>query len=227
VTGSDAECAFTVVRRGLAAEGGPQEHGLPTFPSRRFVDASDGTVGLALLHDGLLEYEVVDDGREVALTLLRSVGYLSRSEPSLRPEPAGPTVPVRGAQMPGEQRVDYAVLLHAGDWRAADCYGAADAFLVPFERARGADAGIPSRPATGTALRVDGAEVSAVLRERGQLVVRVFRTATEPGPVTIEHEGTPARGWVVDLRGNRIAPFDGAVDLRPWEICTLHLSEPA
>jgi alpha-mannosidase len=223
VTGSDAECAFAVVRRGLTAEGGPQEFGLPTFPSRRFVDASDGTVGLALVHDGLLEYEVVDDGRQLALTLLRSVGYLSRSEPALRPAPAGPTIPVRGAHMPGEQRVEYAVLLHAGDWRAADCYGAADAFLVPFERGRAAGTATPSRAAAGAALRVDGAEVSAVLRERGQLVVRVFRTAAEPGPVAIEQEGAPARGWVADLRGNRLTPFDGVVDLRPWEICTLVL----
>ncbi len=223
VTGSDAECAFSVVHRGLTAEGGPQEFGLPTFPSRRFVDASDGTAGLALLHDGLLEYEVVGDGRELALTLLRSVGYLSRSEPALRPAPAGPTLGVRGALMLGEQRAEYAVLLHAGDWRAADCYGAADAFLVPFERARAAGNMAPSRPASGAALRVDGAEVSAVLRERGRLVVRVFRTAPGPGPVTIEHEGAPARGWVVDLRGEHIAPFDGSVDLRPWELCTFHL----
>jgi alpha-mannosidase len=223
VAGSDAECAFTVVRRGLTAEGGPQEFGLPTFPSRRFVDASDGTAGLALLHDGLLEYEVVDDGRELALTLLRSVGFLSRSEPSLRPAPAGPTLPVRGALMLGEQRVDYAVMLHTGDWRAADCYGAADAFLVPFERARATENTVPSRPARGSALRVEGAEVSAVLRERGQLVVRVFRTAADTGPVTVEHEGAPARGWVVDLRGARVAEFDGSVDLRPWELCTLRL----
>ena len=59
VAGSDAECAFAVVRRGLDAEGGLQETGLPTFVSRRFVDCSDGEVGLAVLHDGLLEYEVV------------------------------------------------------------------------------------------------------------------------------------------------------------------------
>jgi hypothetical protein len=223
VTGSAAECAFAVVHRGLTAEGGPQEFGLPTFPSRRFVDASDGTAGLALLHDGLLEYEVVDDGRGLALTLLRSVGFLSRSEPSLRPAPAGPTLPVRGALMLGEQRVEYAVLLHRGDWRAADCYGAADAFLVPFERTRATGAADPSRAATGAALRVDGAEVSAVLRDRGRLVVRVFRTAADAGPVTIEHEGAPARGWVVDLRGNRVAEFDGSVDLRPWQLGTVEL----
>ena len=77
------------MRRGLTVEGGPHEYGLPTFVSRRFVDASDGDRGLALVHDGLLEYEVVDDGRELALTLLRATGYLSRSEMALRPNPAG------------------------------------------------------------------------------------------------------------------------------------------
>jgi hypothetical protein len=117
--GLDAECAFTVVHRGLTAEGGAHEFGLPTLVSRRFVDATDGTKGCALLHDGLLEYELVDDGREIALTLLRATGYLSRSEPSLRPNPAGPTDRVKGAQMLGEQRVQYAVLPHRSDWRAA------------------------------------------------------------------------------------------------------------
>ncbi len=36
---SAAECAFAIVERGLTAEGGPTEIGLPTFPSRRFVRA--------------------------------------------------------------------------------------------------------------------------------------------------------------------------------------------
>jgi alpha-mannosidase len=226
VEGSDAECAFAVVHRGLTAEGGLHEYGLPTFPSRRFVDASDGNVGIALVHDGLLEYEVVDDGRALALTLLRAVGYLSRTEPRLRPNPAGPPDPLNGPQLAGIQRAEYAVLLHAGDWRAADCYGAADAFLVPLERTRVVAHTNASRPPAGTALRIEGAEVSAVHRVPGGLVLRVFRTAADAGPVTIEHEGVPARGHVVDLRGRPIAPFEGAVELRPFEIATLQLSGP-
>ena len=157
------------------------EYGLPTFPSRRFVDASDGTAGLALVHDGLLEYEVVDDGRALALTLLRAVGYLSRTEPQLRPNPAGPPDPLDGPQLLGKQKAEYAVMLHAGDWHAADCYGAADALLVPFERTRVAAHTDASRPAAGAALRVDGAEVSAVHRVPGGIVVRVFRTAADAG----------------------------------------------
>ncbi len=38
-TASEAECAFTVVTRGLDAEGGPIEAPMPTYPSRRFVRA--------------------------------------------------------------------------------------------------------------------------------------------------------------------------------------------
>jgi alpha-mannosidase len=224
VTGSDAECAFAVVHRGLTAEGGPHEFGLPTFPSRRFVDASDGRVGLALVHDGLLEYEVVDGGRELALTVLRAVGYLSRTEPKLRPNPAGPPDPLAGPQLQGRQRAEYAVLVHRGDWRAADCYGTADAYTVGFERTRVRPHGAPSRPGAGAALRVEGAEVAAVLRERGGLVVRVFRAEPEAGTAAVTLDGAPARGHVVDLRGSPLAPFEGEVALRPWQIATLRLA---
>jgi alpha-mannosidase len=226
VAGSDAECAFAVVHRGLTAEGGPHEFGLPTFPSRRFVDASDGTFGVALVHDGLLEYEVVDDGRTLALTILRAVGYLSRTEPRLRRNPAGPPDPLNGPQLIGAQRAEYAVLVHAGDWRDADCYGAADALLVPFERTRVAAHTDASRPLAGTALRVDGAEVSAVQRVPGGLVVRLFRAAVAAGPVTLEHEGVAARGFVVDLRGRPVVSFEGTVELEPSEIVTLQLVTP-
>jgi hypothetical protein len=93
---------------------------------------------------------------------------------------------------------------------------------VPFERARAGGGG--STPARGAALRVDGAEVSAVLRSPGGIVVRVFRTDPGAGPVAIEHDGTPARGWIIDLQGRPVAPFEGDVQLRPWEICTLQLA---
>jgi 2-O-(6-phospho-alpha-D-mannosyl)-D-glycerate hydrolase len=223
VRGSDAECAFAVVHRGLQAEGGTHEFGLPTFPSRRFVDASDGEQGLALAHDGLLEYEIIGDGRELALTLLRAVGFVSRTEPSLRPNPAGPATPVAGAQLPGLRRVSYAVMPHRGDWRAADCYGAADAFLVPLERARVPATTSRKLATSGQRLAVDGAEVSAVLRNPSALVLRLFRTAPDDGTVTVELDGAPARGWMVDLRGRPSAPFEGAVTMRPWEIVTLQI----
>jgi alpha-mannosidase len=223
VDGSDAECAFAVVHRGLAAEGGPGEAGLPTFVSRRFVDASDGTAGLALLHDGLLEYEVVDEGRELALTLLRATGYLSRIALPLRPDPAGPPMPVEGAQVQGARVLEYAVLPHRGDWHRAGLYGAADEFLVPLERARGGGVAGATRPPTGQSLAVRGAQVSAVTREPGGLLVRVFNPASEPVTAEIERHGAPATGWTVDLLGRPRDPFEGAVLLRPAQIATLRI----
>ncbi len=188
VSGSDAECAFAVVHRGLTAEGGPHERGLPTFVSRRFVDCSDGETGLGLLHDGLLEYEVVGDGTELALTLLRATGYLSRAELAFRPNPAGPLDPLEGPQLQRRLTLEYAVLPHRGDWRSARLADAADEFLLPLERARGG--GVPGalRPPMGTVLDVDGAQVSAVLREPDgdALVLRIFNPS--PTPVTARVE---------------------------------------
>ena len=141
---SEAECAFTVVERGLTAEGRTEEIGLPTFPSRRFVSGG----GLTVVHEGLLEYELVDlDGRRrdrpvagtLALTLLRATGMLSRLGMSLRPLPAGPMDALDGPQLLGPVDVSYAVAV--GDARP----------VRPGRRRAGAPAGdaAPSAVVTG------------------------------------------------------------------------------
>jgi len=221
VKGSQADCAFAVVERGLTTEGGPHEAGLPTFVSRRFVDASDGAEGLALVHDGLLEYEVVGDGTELALTLLRATGYLSRSEMLLRPNPAGPLDPLDGPQLQGTVAVDYAVAVHRGDWADANLHDLADDVLVPLARIR--TSGTGDRPPTGRPLRVRGAVTSAVHREPGGLVVRVYNPGATAGTVEIERDETPARGWLVDLRGRPVERFEGSFELRAAGIATARL----
>ena len=121
---SFAECAFGVVERGREAEGGPTEKPLPTFPSRRFVRAG----GLTVVHEGLLEYELVDQGRALALTLLRCTGKLSGTDMAYRPWPAGPPLPAEGAQMGGRRVLRYAV--HVGD---GDPYAMVDHAFLPLE----------------------------------------------------------------------------------------------
>jgi alpha-mannosidase len=221
VTASHAECAFAVVERGLVAEGGPHEVGLPTFVSRRFVD----TGGVALLHDGLLEYEVVDDGNELALTLLRATGYLSRSEPSLRPNPAGPLDQLEGAQLQRHLTLEYAVCLHEGGWADGAIADAADDFLVPLERVRGGGWPGASRPPVGTALVIDGARPSALTRGAdGALVVRLVNLSPTDATATLTRPDAPsASGQVVSLLGEPLRPFTGEVELRPWEIVTLRV----
>jgi alpha-mannosidase len=221
VTRSHADCAFAVVERGLTAEGGPHEAPLPTFVSRRFVDASDGAEGLALVHDGLLEYELVDGGTELALTLLRATGYLSRSEMALRPNPAGPLDPLDGPQLQGPLAVEYAVAVHGGDWAAAALHDLADDVLVPLARVR--TPGTGHRPPTGRPLRVRGAVTSAVHREPGGLVVRVYNPGASETTVDVERDEAPARGWLVDLRGRPLERFEGSFALRAAGIATVRL----
>ena len=218
---SYAECAFAVVERGLTTEGGPHETPLPTFVSRRFVDASDGNEGIALIHDGLLEYELVNEGRELALTLLRATGYLSRSELALRPNPAGPLDPLEGPQLQGPVAVEYSVVVHPGSWSDANLYELADEALVPLERVRATGAG--TRPEMGRPLRVTGAITSAVLREPGGIAVRLFNPLATPTLVEIEVDETPALGWLVDLRGRPQHRIEANFELRAGGIATIRL----
>jgi len=215
---SSAECAFTVVERGLTAEGRAEEFGLPTFPSRRFVQAG----GLTVIHEGLLEYELIDiddgsDGSDpaaatLALTLLRATGMLSRLGMSLRPLPAGPMHALDGPQMLGPVDVTYALAV-----RDVDPYELADDILVPL--AVSGSFGGGERPARGTELTVDGARVSAVRRDAGAIEVRVFNPTAEETTVRL-----PGRsGWLVDLRGRPVAPFEGSFPLRPQGIATVRL----
>jgi alpha-mannosidase len=215
---SRAECAFAVVERGIEAEGGPHERALATFPSRRFVQAG----GLTVVHEGLLEYELVAPAGEarrgatgaLALTLLRATGVISgNADMSYRPWPAGPPMPAEAAQMIGPVRVRYAVQL--GD---VDPYALVDDAFLPLERVQAVGGG--ERPGRGSALAVHGAEVSALVRRAGALEIRVYNpTGAE---TTVELGGRS--GWLIDLRGRPLEPFDGSFALRPWGIATARLA---
>ncbi len=211
---SRAECAFDIVERGLAAEGRPEEFPTPTFPSRRFVTAG----GLTVVHDGLLEYELVDiddDGAHtLALTLLRATGMLSRLGMSTRPLPAGPMDALRGPQMIGPVAVDYA-LSTSGD----DPYATAQMVLVPLATTSSFGGG--DRSHSGTELELSGAQVSSLRRVAGVLEVRVFNPDDEPTVVRI----TGRHGWLMDLRGQPVDPFEEEFPLRAHGITTCRLDD--
>jgi alpha-mannosidase len=221
-TSSWAESAFAVVERGLSAEGGPNELPVPTFPSRRFVQAG----GLTVAHEGLLEYELVDvtagpsgDGGQagaLALTLLRCTGLISQGPMASRPLPAGPPTPTPAAQMPGEISVRYALCT-----TGRDPFAVVDDAFLPLMVAPAAGGPAGRGDDEFSALTVRGAEVSAVRRRAGRIEVRVVNMTAEPTTVTVAER----TGWLVDLRGQAIEPFDGQFELRPWGIATAVLDE--
>jgi alpha-mannosidase len=152
-----------------------------------------------------VEYEVIDGGRELTVTLLRATGWLSRRRLPLRPDPAGPAVPVEGPQVQGPRRWRYGLVLHAGDWETAHVSRRADAFLNPLEVAAGSTASPGrTRPPDGQVLRVDGAEVSAVVRDEDDLVVRLFHPGSGPASATVGDETVSLRpGEIVAVRVGR------------------------
>jgi alpha-mannosidase len=210
---SEAECAFAVVRRGLEAPGRVDELGLPTFPSRRFVRAG----GLTVAHEGLLEYELVDiDGGRaatLALTLLRATGMLSRLGMAYRPLPAGPLTPVEGLQLQGRV-IDARYALSVS---GRDPYAVVEDAFEPLELVHGSGGG--DRPASGSAIEVSGAKVSALRRAGELLELRVFNPSDEETEVTLGGRS----GWLVDLRGRPVERVEGGLRLRPFGIATVHL----
>ena len=97
---------------------------------------SDGQAGLAVFSRGLPEYEILRNGTaEIAVTLLRCVGSLSRGDLLTRPGHAGMDLPTPDAQCPGQHTFELAVRPHAGNWHTI--YRDATVFAAPLYIRRG------------------------------------------------------------------------------------------
>ena len=191
---SFAEGQYGVVERSPVAEGGYGEVPLPTHPAHSFVAAG----GVAVLLDHALEYELVGP-RELAVTLLRSTGFISRNTNPYREDPAGPEVAIPDAQMRGPWSVSLALYPYAGDRPGPDVLEQAERFRLPFLALAGAGEG-ELRDAAGWTLEGDGVVLTALRRRGDELEARVVNE-------------TPV---------SQRAVVDGAeLELRPWEIRTV------
>ena len=185
---SYAEGQFGIVERGLEPEGGYGEVAIPTYPAAAFVAAG----GIALLLDHVTEYEVAGD--ELALTVLRSTGLISRIHHPWREDPAGPALPTPAAQLRGPRSFSFAYL-------PSD-----EALVEHAERYRH-----PFLTAQGTAEDGDlRARTGPVLESAPSVVL----TAYQPGRARIVNEGPDPQA--VRFAGQQL-------ELRPWEIRTISL----
>jgi alpha-mannosidase len=182
---SFAEGQFAVVERGLEVEGGHGEVPVPTYPAHGFVAAG----GIALLLDHVTEYELV--GSELALTVLRSTGLISRADNPWREENAGPELPIPAAQMRGPWSFSFAYL--PTEDAALE---QAEAYRHPFLTAAGTAATDELRSHAGPALSGEGVALTSLRHGKARLV----------------NEST-------EHRTARFGGQD--VELRPWEIRTV------
>jgi len=257
-TGAQADQAFDVVTRALDLPRRDQdtatwiEQPRPEAPMQSFVSIDDGNIGLTLATRGLPEYEARPDadgetrGTTLALTLLRCVGWLSRSDLTTRSGDAGPEKETPGAQEIGAHVFEYALIPHAGNWRNA--IDEAHAFAAPLR----AVAVPPRLPGDGTGERLASFIetsprefiISAIkLAEDGSgLVVRGYNIGDQPIDARIVLSGvevlSEVEGWRrfarvarANLNEEEIAPIelqDGRevqVRVRAKEIVTVKFEE--
>jgi mannosylglycerate hydrolase len=221
---SSAEGQFAVVERGTQAEGGHGEVPLPTFPAGGFVDAG----GVAVLLDHVTEYELGTDPPELALTVVRAVGQISRDVHPYREEPAGPQTPTPGAQCLGPVVTDLAVLPHPGAWHSDGVLTHMECFRHDLLAAAGSGGPGPIRGLEGGGLSIDGeGVVLSSLRRRGDwLELRL--ACQHPGPVAATIAGGVVAARAADLLGRPgpdlpVAGGGLRLELGAWEIRTVQL----
>lgn len=223
---SRAEGPFDVFKRPAAL---PAEWigGSPCRPQHSFVDVSDGQRGIAILNQGLPEYEVKRDvDRTIALTLLRCVGRLSDGDdaPGIDPTP--------GAQCLGRHVFRYALMPHAGSWEAARIWEQAHAFNAPIRPVQTdqADGDLPAN-ASFVEIRPAHLVLSAIKRAEDEdaLVLRFYNitNANAAGEVILHF---PIRAaYRANLNEEKAQPLDVndgrriRVPVRGKEIVTLLL----
>ncbi|MEO8208288.1 MAG: alpha-mannosidase [Chloroflexota bacterium] len=230
-THTSAEGQYAVVERGLTLEGGHGEVPLATFPASGFVH----TAGATILLDQITEYELVE-GRELALTVLRSFGLVSRNLNPFRDDPAGPEILVPDGQRIGPVGCTFAIYPHAGGWSKAGVLEAMERYQHPFLTAAGRapvgsapEGGAPEivdRPGQASGLTIEGmGVVLSALRRRGEwLEARLVAQCDGPTEATVRGSFREAR--VVDLLGRDLGPLtcnQGLMRLpmRAWEIATI------
>ena len=181
-----ADAAFGPVRRAPLVVP-PAEQAIeappPTAPLHRWVSLAAATRGATIYCDGLAEYEATPGG-DVAITLVRAVGELSRADLPERPGHAGWPAPTPDAQSLGGFAATLAFFPHGPRTAAviADIERVADDVLAPMrgETLRSALA-LPETVA-GVELAGEGLAFSACLpAERdGWLVLRCVNLLDEP-----------------------------------------------
>ena len=84
-------------------------------------------------------------GRELALTILRSTGLISRSAHAYRESPAGPEIEIPAAQCRGPWSIGFALYPHDGTWHEADVLARARALPAPVRGRAGGGARRPDQ----------------------------------------------------------------------------------
>jgi membrane-associated phospholipid phosphatase len=174
------------------------------------VAVEGATRGLAVGVDGLREYAVLHDGRTIAITLLRAVGWLSRGDLPERRGHAGPALTTPSAQCIGAREYRYCVVPLGADMTLPRAAREIREWLSPAWSAQG-DAVLRSF----YSVEGDAAVQPSALRAGpdGRVVARLFNPSREPASATLRFARPALEARAVDLREGDLALGNTGLDV--------------
>ena len=228
------DTSFGVVERPLASsEPEGTEDICPAGPHRTWSAVEGSSVAAAILSRGLYEVEVRaerEGATTLLLTLLRCVGWLSRSDLATRRGGAGPELETPAAQELGAHHFEFAVALYRGSYLDAAIVQRAAAYSYP---PRVFAAKTPPGDELSLA-RCDNPRIAfstARLTARARYRVRAYSASSKPERAHFTF-GAGAKARIVNLAGRNVTRKGvrrtrrGSLELelRPFEIVTFEVT---
>nr|MDO8133956.1 glycoside hydrolase family 38 C-terminal domain-containing protein [Candidatus Njordarchaeum guaymaensis] len=206
------------------------------YPMLYWVDATDIRRGIMFATHGLHEYQLNPDGT-LYITLVRSVGHLSRDVILTRPGPAGPLFPTPDAQCIGNHVFNYSMIPHEKTWNESKAYKHALNFCVPpIAIVTDKHEGILAPTSSIVDIEPDSMLVTSVKRGEfdDSLIVRFYNQSAEQTQATLKPHLAKifarklSRAKLSEKVSEEISQHRGEdirIDVRPWEIVTLKFSK--
>ena len=237
VTAADAvhDTSFGVIRRPLApSEPRGTEDIYPTVPHRTFTAVEGAEFSAALACRGILEVEARPElagETTILLTLLRCVGWLSRSDLATRRGGAGPELETPDAQELGAHRFEFAVATFRGSYLESDLLQRVETYTSPpriFSGRRN------DHDAAAMLLSCNNSRVifstARPLARTNSYKVRVYSASPLPEVARFTFCAS-GRARLVDLAGRPVKRAglkrsrDGAItlELKPFELATFEV----
>ena len=185
----------------------------PPTPERCFHDLvavrSSGS-GIAVGADGLREYSVLSDGSAIAVTLFRSVGWLSRGDLPERRGDAGPRIETPSAQCLGELTFRYCVVPLSETIGVPEAARAIREFLSPAWLGTGA-----GEERSFCFLDGDPAMTLSAIRARtrDRIVVRLANPSKDVARTTLRFARPVRASRPLDLREGDLALGNTGLDV--------------
>ena len=207
---SAAEAAFDVIERPIERTTDSLYYGKPNpqYPMHRFVDVSDGEIGLALLNDGIREFEAVDnEERTLCITLLRA--FTATQSPVIDQWDVFPWMKL--AQSPGPHEWRYAIMPHAGNWDDGDVYREAEKFNLPLEAAQAGKGG-GDLPKEASLIEIEPREIAlSALKKcehRDSLVLRLYNPTMKEISARLKFHLPVKEAWLTNMNEERREKLD-------------------